>query len=354
MPSEPQSDTTGHSPAPATLSGEKPPPRRRRWRLLLLFILFISIALNVLQSRRSRSMRYYSTGPALEERYHSLSKGAKDKIAVLTVKGAILEKEGYIKQQIDRIREDDDVKAIVLRVNSPGGTVTASDYLYHHLTGLRDERKIPLVVSMGSLAASGAYYISMAVGDDEDTIYAEPTTWTGSIGVIIPHFDLSGLLESWDIADDSIKSGPMKQMGSPTHAMSDEERAILEALVDESFERFKGIVVAGRPALAADPEKLKQATTGQVFTTRQAVELGLVDREGFLEDAIERAAELAGLQTDNVRVVQYVRPVGLFGPLLFRATTQPRSDLARLLDLTAPRAYYLYSMLPQWDDVGIR
>jgi len=143
-------------------------------------------------------------------------------------------------------------------------------------------------------------------------------------------------------------------MGSPTHAMSDEERAILAALVDESFERFKGIVVAGRPALAADPEKLKQATTGQVFTTRQAVELGLVDREGFLEDAIERAAELAGLQTDKVRVVQYVRPVGLFGPLLSRATTQPRSDLARLLDLTAPRAYYLYSMLPQWDAVGIR
>jgi len=316
-------------------------------------MLFISIVLNVLQSARSRYMRYYSTGPTPEERYHSLSPRAKDKIAILTVEGAILEQNGYIKQQIDLIREDEQVKAIVLRVNSPGGTVTASDYLYHHLTELRKQRKIPLVVSMGSIAASGAYYISMAVGNDEDTIFAEPTAWTGSIGVIIPHFDLSGLLQSWDITEDSIKSGPMKQMGSPTHPMSEEEQAIFQELVDESFGRFKQIVMNGRPKLAADEAKLKQATTGQIFTTPQALKLGLVDREGFLEDAINRAVELAGLQPDHVRVVQYIRPAGLFGPLLSRATGPSRGDLARLLDLTAPRAYYVYTMLPEWGGIDL-
>ncbi len=356
MHSEPQSDAPGPSPEPTTSTAavKPPPPRRRLVLLFVLSILFVSIALNVVQIARSRYMRYFSMGPVAEERYHSLSRQAKDKIAILSVKGAILEQNGYIKQQIDLIRKDDRVKAIVLRVNSPGGTVTASDYLYHHLNQLRDERNIPLVVSMGSLAASGAYYISMAVGDAENTIYAEPTTWSGSIGVIIPHFDLSGLLESWHITDDSIKSRPMKQIGSPTRVMSEQERAILQKLVDESFERFKKIVVAGRPKLANDVAKLEQATTGQVFTTKQALEIGLVDQEGFLEDAIERAAEMAGLKTDDVRVVHYVRPSGLFGPLLSRATEPPRSDMARLLDLTAPRAYYVYTMLPEWDSFGVR
>lgn len=359
MSSEPQPAVPQGAPTPPNHQGHQPPPpgpppRRRRWPWFLLFLLFISLAMNVLQSSRSRSARYYHPGPQVEERFHSLSPVAEDKIAILTVEGAIIAQDGFIKQQIDQIREDKQVKAIVLRVNSPGGTVTASDYLYHHLRQLREDRDLPLVVSMGSVAASGAYYISMAVGDDEDTIYAEPTTWSGSIGVIIPHFDLSGLMKSWEIADDSIKSGPLKQMGSPTHPMTEEERKVFEVLVSESFERFKGIVVAGRPALGKDEEKLKQATTGQVFTTEQAIDIGLVDREGFIEAAIERAVELAGLTPETARAVQYTQPAGLFGPLLSQAAEGRRSDLAQLLDLTAPRAYYLHTMLPAWDALNAK
>lgn len=305
--------------------------------------------MNVVQSSRNSEARYYESTPKLDERYHSLSKLAENKIAILSVEGAIMEQDGYIKQQIDQIREDDDVKAIILRVNSPGGTVTASDYLYHHLLELREERDLPMVVSMGSIAASGAYYLSMAVGADEDTIYAEPTTWSGSIGVIIPHFDISGLMKTWEIADDSVKSGPLKQMGSPTLPMTEKEREVFQALVQSSFERFKEIVLTGRPKLAGDEEKIKQATTGQIFTTEQAIELGLVDREGFLEAAIERTVELTGLDDDRVRVVEYARPAGFFGPLLSQATESRRSDLARLLDLSAPRAYYLHTMLPAWE-----
>src|SRR5688500_19769660 len=105
-----------------------------------------------------------------------------------------MEGDGFVKRQIDRIREDENVKAIVVRVDSPGGTVTGSDYIYHHLKKLRKEKNVPIVVSMGGMAASGGYYVSMAVGDEKDTIFAEPTCETGSIGVILPHYDLSGLM----------------------------------------------------------------------------------------------------------------------------------------------------------------
>ena len=159
----------------------------------------------------------------VDEHYHSLSKTGTDKIAIISVEGAILDGEGFIKKQIDHVRDDKNVRAVVLRVNSPGGTVTASDYLYHHLRQML-EGKIPMVVSMGGIAASGGYYIAMAVGDGEKVIYAEPTTWTGSIGVIIPHYNVAGLMKTWEIEEDSIKSGPLKQMGTPTKAMTPEER----------------------------------------------------------------------------------------------------------------------------------
>ena len=191
--------------------------------------------------------------PSCRRRWHSLSKTATDKIAIITVEGTILGDEGFVKKQIDQVRDDDHVKAVVLRVDSPGGTVTGSDYIYHHLKKLAEDKQIPLVVSMGSIAASGGYYVAMAVGDTENTIFAEPTTWTGSIGVIIPHYDISGLLEKWDVKDDSIASNPLKMMGSPTRKFPEpiraEEQQILQGLVDSSFDGFKEIVLASRPAL---------------------------------------------------------------------------------------------------------
>src|SRR5213076_1478427 len=120
-----------------------------------------------------------------------------------------------------------DVVGVVLRVNSPGGTVTGSDFIYHHLRELVDRRKLPIVVSMGSVCASGGYYISMAVGAEPNSIFAEPSTWTGSIGVIIPHFDVSNGLSKLGITEDSIASGPLKKMSTPTRPMTDAERKIM-------------------------------------------------------------------------------------------------------------------------------
>lgn len=293
----------------------------------------------------------YSGETKLHEQWHSLSKTASDKIAVISIEGTIMGHEGYAKKQIDQVRYDEHVRAIIVRVDSPGGTVTGSDYLYHHLKKLAAEKRIPLVVSMGGIAASGGYYVAMAAGDTPDTIFAEPTTWTGSIGVIIPHYDVSELLEKWNVKDDSIASNPLKMMGSPTRKFPEpiraEEQQILQGLVDSSFEGFKQIVLSGRPALRDKPEVQNVVFTGRIFTAKQAKENLLVDRLGFVEDAIDRAIELAKLKKDNVRVVKYKRQSGVFEALLFgQQDARPQLGLAALADLSVPRAYFLCTWLP--------
>ncbi|MBI2827220.1 MAG: signal peptide peptidase SppA [Planctomycetia bacterium] len=324
-----------------------PPPRRGLLSYVLRFFLFLFMALPVLfvLGAIAAGVHALSGDQQIVEHYHSLSHTATDKIAIITVEGAILDGDGFVKRQIDKVRDDSHVRAVVLRIDSPGGTVTASDYLYHHLRELAKDRDIPIVVSMGGMAASGGYYIAMAVGSNERAIFAEPTTWTGSIGVIIPHYNIAGLMKTWDIEEDSVKSGPLKQMGSPTKPLTPEERAIFQHLVDDSFHRFQAIVKAGRPALAKDPEALAKVSTGQVFTTDEAISNGLVDEEGFIERAIDRAIELAHRSRDAVKVVKYRNPASLFSmPFSARAAATP--DLARLVELASPRAYYLHTWLP--------
>ncbi|HEY1600477.1 MAG TPA: signal peptide peptidase SppA [Pirellulales bacterium] len=321
------------------------PPRRGLLSRLLgsllylfLFVLcsFVILALGL----GALSAAFEGADTQVTEHYHSLSKTATDKIAIITVDGAILDGEGFIKKQIDHVHDDPHVRAIVLRVNSPGGTVTASDYLYHHLRKMVEARKIPIVVSMGGLAASGGYYIAMAVGPEEKVIFAEPTTWTGSIGVIIPHYNVAGLMKHWEVEEDSIKSGPLKQMGTPTRPMTTEEKEIFKELVDDSFQRFQNIVKAGRPAFAKDPEALAKVTTGQVFTADQAVANGLVDEQGYIEEAIARATSLAGLSEPNVRVVKYKQRANLLS-MPFNAEARSPWNVAAMLDLATPRAYFL-------------
>jgi len=322
-------------------------------RLAWILVVVLVIAVVYMASRYAS---YMQLNPQIDEKFYALNQFAADKIAIITVEGTIMHNDGFAKWQIDQVREDPSVKGVVIRVDSPGGTITGSHYLYHHLLKLQQEKsaggeEFPLVVSMGGLAASGGYYISMAVGSTPNTIFAEPTTWTGSIGVVIPHYDVSALLASWKIEDDSIASHPLKLMGSPTRKPSDEqaakEREILQQLVADSFEGFKDIVKSGRPALAANPKALDEVATGQIFSAKQALKLGLVDKFGFVEDAADRAIELAGLDRDNVRVVKYTKRRGLVEQALELPSAKTGSiDLGALLDLTTPRAYYLCTWLP--------
>ena len=282
------------------------------------------------------------------EKWHSLSKLAADKVAIVSVSGAILGGDGFVRAQLDQAEEDEAVKAIVLRVDSPGGTVSGSDEIHHRITKLVEKRDIPVVVSMGGIAASGGYYVAMANRGKDDVIFAEPATLTGSIGVIIPHFDVSQALRKYDIRDDSIASGPLKEMLSVskdrTPELAEKERKIVQELVDDMFRRFKEIVKTGRPKL--DDAAVDRVATGQIFTARQALEAGLVDRIGFLEEAIDRAVELAGLSADKARVVKYAKPKGLLDEVLGGASPTGRVDLAAIAELTTPRGWYLCSWLP--------
>ncbi len=309
------------------------------WTGFAVCVLFIYVQSQALQE-------YFDTTGDIQEKFHSGDKYAQDKVAIISIKGAILDGSGYVRTQIDRVRDDEKVKAVVVRVESPGGTVYGSDYIYHHLRRLREEKEIPLIVSMGSIAASGGYYVAMAVGDQEKSIYAEPMTTTGSIGVIIPHYDVSGLLARFDVKEDSLVSHPRKQLLSMTRPISDDHRELLQAHLEEAFGRFKGIIKEGRPAFRMDPEALDQLATGEVFTALQAQKHGLVDEIGFIEDAVDRAMALANLNKKKTRVVEFESTgLSLEIPLLLKSDSRG-IDLATWLDLNAPRVYYLATTLP--------
>ncbi len=320
--------------------------RKTGWLLAALGWLGLAIALLSIYILDTAKQDYYDTTGGISESYFEGDQEAADKIAIITIAGVIYDGDGFVKRQIERIRQDDSVKAIVIRVDSPGGTVAGSDYMFHHLKKLRDEKKLPIVVSMGSIAASGGYYVSMAVGDQEDSIYAEPTTTTGSIGVIIPHYDVSGFLADHNIKEDSIASHSRKQMLSMTKAIPEEHRAILQSHVDDFFELFKVRVKEGRPHFVEHEQELIKVATGEVFTADKALEHGLVDKIGFIEDAIGRAAELAGVKADEVRVVRYSRPEKLIDISTFAQARGPSDELSVLFDLSTPRAYFLATSLP--------
>ncbi|MEM8678614.1 MAG: signal peptide peptidase SppA [Planctomycetota bacterium] len=311
------------------------------WLGWMGFLLCIPIILGMSAAYQD----YFNRSQGIQERYHSRSKTAKQKVAIIEVAGAIMQSDGFVKRQIDRVREDENVKAIVLRVNSPGGSVSASDYILHHLNELREDRELPLVVSMGGIAASGGYYVAMAVGDEPDSIFAEPTTTTGSIGVIIPHYDVSALMKEFGVKDDSFVSNPRKQILSMTRPASEEDREVIQSYLMQAFNRFKTVVKSGRPKFRDDEAALNQVATGEIFAAEKAEELGLVDEIGFIEAAIDRAVELAGVK-GKVRVVEYRRPATLMSSLGLAQATSAPSWVDSMLELSVPKAYYMFSTAP--------
>ncbi|QGJ72114.1 Endopeptidase IV signal peptide peptidase [Planctomycetales bacterium 10988] len=311
------------------------------FNLLLLFIFLITLSLA-------------PTGESLVEEvpYNELNPNyGGEKVAILRLEEVIMEGEdSYLAKQIEQIKEDEDIKAMVLRVNSPGGMVSGSDYLYHKLIELQKEKEIPMVVSMGTIAASGGYYIAMASGEqktlgNEGIIFAEPTTWTGSIGVIIPHYNLAGFAEEWGIEEDSIKSHPLKGMGGVLTKLTPKEEEVLQSLVNDSFKRFKEIVLFGRPMLKE--EDLDEVATGQVFTADQALEHQLVDKIGYLDDAIDHALSLAKIDREDAYLVEYEAPVDFFSLFSAQAKVEKNLHIADVLsELNNPKAYYLYAWMP--------
>ena len=194
---------------------------------------------------------------------------------------------------LEAARQDDDVKAVLLRVNSPGGSVVASDEIYAALLGLNK----PVVAVMGEIAASGGVYVSMGASH----VVAHPDTFTGSIGVIMSLATAEELLQKIGVRSHTIKSGKFKDIGNMARAPTDEERAQLQNLVEESYTRFVEIVAQSRK-LSVD--KVKAFADGRILSGRQALALGLVDALGTEKDGVAKAAELGGI-TGTPRLLQF-------------------------------------------------
>lgn len=222
-----------------------------------------------------------------------------DRVAVIHVEGVITGGSGqtglwgggggtdFVVRQIQAARDDAEVKAVVIRINSPGGSAPASQEVGEELKKLRATGK-PTVASMGDIAASGGYWIAALC----DKIYANPGTITGSIGIYIPYANWEELFNKIGVHGEKIKSGPHKDMLSPERPMTAAERAILQEMVDDLYEQFVDVVSDGRKM---DPAKVRQLADGRIYTGRQARALGLVDEMGSLEEAVNAAAKMAGI-----------------------------------------------------------
>jgi protease-4 len=220
----------------------------------------------------------------LSDREESLWGG--EKIAIIEVQGVILDPQPIVEKLI-KLRKNEKVKAIVLRIDSPGGGVGPAQEIFAEVKKARKEKKV--LVSMGSVAASGGYYIACGA----DKILANPGSITGSIGVIVESLNVEELLRKLGLRSMVVKSGKHKDLGSPLRPMTTEERKLLQGVIDSVHEQFIRAVAEGRNLPL---EKVRELADGRIFSGEQAQELGLVDELGNLEDTLAMAATLAGIR----------------------------------------------------------
>ncbi len=266
--------------------------------------------------------------------------GGAAKVALIDLDGLIIDAErgrilGRVENPVARFAEalhkaedDSKVRAVVIRINSPGGTVTGSDMIYREINEFRTRSRKPVVVLMGEVAASGGYYISCA-GDE---ILAYPTTITGSVGVIIQTFNFTGGMHKIGITADAITSGPNKAMGSPFEPMPAEQRALFQGIVNEFYDNFLSVVTANRPGLSeAD---IGWITDGRIITGARAAEVGIVDGLGDLASAFQSAKTRAGVA--RARLVKYHRPLEYVGSAYASAPAPNAGTQVNLLQMNLP------------------
>jgi protease-4 len=278
--------------------------------------------------------------------------GGNGKIAIIGVEGTLMDvrEGGFLQaeenplslfvQELDQAASDDSIKAIVLRVNSPGGTVTTSDTMYDALLRFKQKTHKPVVASAQEVVASGAYYVSCGA----DKIVVNPTSIVGSIGVIFETFDVVGTMDKLGVQSYAIKSAELKDIGSPFKHMTPHEREVMQSMVDEYYARFKSVVTTNRSI--KDASMLPTITDGRVFSGVKAVELGLADQVGRLDDAIDLARDLA--KAPGASVVMYKRPYAYSGSIYAQANppTSKSNEMTLKLPLSEPifptGFYYLW------------
>jgi protease-4 len=242
-----------------------------------------------------------------------------DNIALLRVEGPILDVDWHI-EQVGELMNNEGIKGVVLRIDSPGGAVAPTQELYAEI--LRLGEKKPVVTSMGTVAASGGYYLSCAT----DWIVSNPGTITGSVGVIMEFTNLQELFKKVGVTSRTIKSGKFKDTGNPMRPMTEEEQQLLQAMIMDTYEQFLEAVLEGRPV---QEESVRPYLDGRILTGRQAYEIGLVDQLGNINAAIEKVAEMAGLPEvpDAIYEPRRERP-GLFSLLFGDGAARALTSLA--------------------------
>ncbi|WP_391557356.1 signal peptide peptidase SppA [Robertmurraya sp.] len=332
----------------------------KRWAAIVIaaVLLFISWVTNALSSMAFSNIEssWTEVFSATEEPFieEVIEEGnAAKKIAVLEVNGAIqdtgdvtsfFQSPGYnhsaFMENLEHVKEDKDVKGIILKVNSPGGGVVESAEIHDKLVEISEETKKPIYVSMGSMAASGGYYISAPA----DKIYASPETLTGSLGVIMQGVNYAGLAEKYGVEFVTIKSGEFKDIMSPSREMTEEEKNILQTMINNSYEGFVDVIASGR---GLSEEEVRTIADGRIYDGRQAKEIGLIDDFGYFEDvteAMKKNEKLAGAQ-----VVSYSENFG-FGSIFSMAASKmvgkdlEMTGLMKLLSQpNSPRLMYMYA-----------
>lgn len=329
----------------------------KRWIAIIVAatLLAVSIGVNSLSFLFSKDfggfMDEFTSPTGYSEMVIEQGTG-KDKIAVLTLDGVIqdtgnvssLFASGYNHQffmsQLNEIYEDPSVKGVILKVNTPGGGVVESADIYDGLIALQRDKEIPLYVSMGGMAASGGYYVSAPA----DKIFVNRETITGSIGVIMESINYAKLAEKYGVDFNTIKTGPYKDIMSGSREMTDEERDMLQEMINDSYERFVEIIAEGRDMTTAE---VKQVADGRIMNGRQAIEAGLADDYGKPSDVI--AAMKTDFDLEKATVFEYatnesLRSIfGIKAQSLFGGSNIETELVGKLLaDYNSPRMMYLY------------
>jgi protease-4 len=325
------------------------PPRRGGagraiFTTMLVLFMLVSLLLNLV-------LLAGSLGGGSGSRQTTIQSGkVTEKIAIIPLKGVIYPNTAaQFSRFMDIAGKDKSVKAIVIEIDSPGGTVTASDEIYNRLKTFKSKKSIPVVVSMASLATSGGYYAACGA----DYVVAQPTTFTGNIGVLMPRYNFSKLMEKYGVEETTIVSSgaKFKNAGSSFRPESPEETAYMQQLADSAFVQFKKVVTQGRSSKLKG--KIDEIANGKVYTAEVALGLGLIDQVGYLQDAQSVAQTQAGLS--NPTIVRYQEdPPSLLKVLLSSNSTGPAQgngapgtvnvtlDARLLTELTTPRPMYLW------------
>jgi protease-4 len=364
-------------PPPVIAPPPPPKPRRSRgWMIttIILFVLlvfsvfviftqFISSALSFNDGFKGGITR--EIGPRLDE-YMLQDNDAVNKIAVIPVEGIITDQRtdrtdnsmvDVIRAQLDHAKKDHRVKAVVLKVDSPGGEVLASDEINKAIARFQEDSGKPVICSMGSLAASGGYYISVPCR----WIVANPLTITGSIGVVLHTWNYRGLMDKVGLAPVTYKSGKFKDMLSgdrSTNEIPVEERAMVQGLIDETYQQFKSVVAEGRKAAHEKNKKEGRALVadwanyadGRVFSGTQACKLGFVDGLGDFRDAVKRAREIAGLRNANLVEYRERYDISNFLHLLGQSESSHTIKLDLGMELPKLQAGKLYFLSPTFEN----